>query len=240
MSLVFKLGHNGTTWIDKATGKTVYKVDVGSGSEVITTWGGVSGVAAKYRGGGYLYMADSLDFSFGGGDWTINTWWRYGGNSSLNGIVSYGIGTTEIFELYFNNYKEFYINIHQAYTEGGNGHVRYYYGKFNIPEAIQTILAGRAWTHVEVSRSSGAFLLFINGVNIPVFSESYIDTGSGELLPGFAIWEITSSFYIGLHGSVPYYSAATFENLSIYKGECCHTVGFNPSYPGLLPGFQVL
>jgi hypothetical protein len=233
MSLVFKLGYKDGNWIDKAAGKTVYS----AGTPAVAPGTGIKGVAAYYsptamNNGGYLYLADSLDFSFGANNFTINTWIKRVGTLIQPQLFCYGTEADPYLEAWFTYAGKFTIYVYD-YAGGAN---KYWQVVWALSGSAYN---NRAWNHIEVSRTSGTFILFINGVLVA----SPTVTSSG-FTAGFSIPEISASWHIGNRinwkGESSFNAGQLIEDFSIYKGECLHTVGFNPSYPGLLPGFQVL
>lgn len=230
MSLVFKLGYNGSSWVDKAMGKTVYEVPE---DYPITAVSGVHGPAAYHTpwsgpsNGGYLYLADSLDFSFGAGDFAFSFWW----NSRMSSI---------------NNSFVFF-----DYDETTNPYMILWYDATTVPRCMKFFVANTTsyqatvkfdigsyyalnrFTDVEFGRSSGDFYLFMGGIKVSLYSEIFVGWSHGFTIP-----EITGNFRLMNYGP----NKGCIEDFSIYKGECPHAAyaGFNPSYPGLLPGFQVL
>lgn len=231
MSLVFKLGYKDGNWIDKATGKTVYNVPADFPIEAV--WG-VKGPAAyhsKWDGdktGGYLYLADSLDFTFGAGDFAFSFWWN-SRSASINDTfvfcdhaydgVTQPYMTFEYRALYIPRVISFFVTNTGSYQA--------------TAEFVLDSFSVNRFTHIEFGRSSGDFYLFVNGIKISLYREVFVGWSHGYTIP-----EITGSFRFMNYGP----NKGCIEDFSIYKGECPHAsyAGFNPSYPGLLPGFQVL
>lgn len=242
MSLVFKLGYSGGAWVDKATGKTVY--EVASDYPVTTVWG-VKGPAAYYAESdgsgtaGYLYLADSADFSFGASAFTINMWFMQYETHDNESTYLFSYGSTSIYMYaYIWGTTKIYLRICDTTPTPDNICVV----EWDLDAPDPWLYTKR--NHIEIGRSSaGTFCLDINGQEEPITQVTY----SGAWSSGFTIPEITGSFYIGknLSSSVAW---GVMEDFSIYKGECLHpplpgigvTPTFNPSYPGLLPGFQVM
>lgn len=232
MSLVFRLGYRDGAWVDKATGKTVYEKLDGSTS-YITTCPGVFGVAPKFLVNsyyyGYLYSADSLDYAFGTGDFTMSVWAKPSLGCCDNGqrylYQDHSAGTPILNFMYYAGGSNHYIQFN-AGVYGGDYCSVYFH--------LSGDMTPNRWTHVELCRDYGGedFMCFVDGVRITDREIVY----TGTYTTGFSMPDCNGSIMIGLADNF----SSPLDDLRIYKGECLHTTSFNPSYPGLLPGFQVL
>ena len=171
-------GGTGTYWARPASVNLMIHGDVGTGTNfydsspskhTITTSGNTTHSAAQSKFGGgsiyfdgtgdYLSVADSADWTFGTGDFTIDLW-IYPTTIGSGGNKNY-IGTNP------NQYLTFASN--------NSGGLLFYYGNgswTSTPAATSNVVVNDAWQHVAVTRVSGTVYLFHNGVLITSRSQS--------------------------------------------------------------------
>jgi hypothetical protein len=111
--------------------------------------GGRFGQAFNFSGSNYVSVANSSDFNFNTGDFTIECWFK--GNTTASGY------TDRFFSLGNNG-----VAGAMGIVLNGSGYVR-------VDHATNTILTGtvavtdNSWHHIAVTRASGTVLLFVDG-----------------------------------------------------------------------------
>ena len=144
-----------------ADGNTTF-TDLSQSSHTITANGNVHheedqhyemhGTAIYFDGtGDWLSLPTSSDWAMGTGDFTIECWFRQDASPS---------GKQAIFDTRISSRDEttgFSFGIHN------NGSF-YIYNNGNIPITTSSIISADTWYHVAVTRTSGTFLLFLDGV----------------------------------------------------------------------------
>jgi len=114
----------------------------------------------------YLTYADSADFGFGTGDYTVEGWyWHYSGAS-----------VTNIFEFRTSNGAM----PHVLYTDGTQK-LTYYDGSGNYIYA-DTLLTLDQWNHIALTRKSGTVRLFLNGTQVGTRNDGSLDLKSSRPL----------------------------------------------------------
>jgi len=155
--------------------------------------------------GDYLSIADNADFDFGTGDYTIETFlyvnafggsggsaMRYYAQSTGGGGGGNGL----------------------SLTIDDSGYVRPDANTSTITTASRPLTL-KTWTHVAVSRSSGTFRLFLDGVLDKSVSDTSNIASSSNVLIGA---EVTSGGYFN----------GFISNLHVVKGTALYTSNFTP------------
>jgi len=207
--------------VDSADVKLLVHGNVGSGqsfsdsslsNHTITVAGNVthSTTQSKFNGGSiyfdgtgdYLSVADSADWTFGTGDFTIDLW-IYPTTIGSGGNKNY-IGTNP------NQYLTFASN--------NSGGLLFYYGNgtwTSTPAATSNVVVNNIWQHVAVSRSGGTVYLFCNGVLMTSRTQSAsIDPPNIEI---GAYGGGASDLFVGY-----------MDEVRITKGAALWTKGFTP------------
>jgi Concanavalin A-like lectin/glucanases superfamily len=157
----------------------------------------------------YLTLASNAAFGFGTGDFTIETWINLqaaagsGGNNILDFRTS---ATATPWTIYVKN------------TGGGNYIGSYTSAGSTGVEAQSGLLSLNTWYHVAITRTSGTWRIFLNGVNQTLTGSGY-DGNLGSSNP------VTIGAAVG--GSA--YLNCSLSNLRILKGTALYTVSFTPS-----------
>jgi hypothetical protein len=146
-------GANGSTTFTDLKGKTVTR----SGDAQISTAQSKFGGASAYFDGAsdYLSIADSDDFSFGTGDFTIECWAYPTNFSATRALISQRSAGDP------NNYWGLRIT-------ATSGVVQFYVavsGSVVLNRSTTAALTAGAWNHIAAVRSAGVLSIYINGVN---------------------------------------------------------------------------
>lgn len=174
-------GANGSTvFLDSSLSpKTVTQYGNAQISTAQSVFGGASGLFGG--AGSYITLPDSTDWNFVNGDFTVDMRIRLNDVTSLQRIL----GQTEAANRYwsFNSGKDGvgqYLEIGMTDTSGYKGHA---YGYTNLNT--------NTWYHIAFVRHNSVFLIFVNGVSIPVTTAT----------PLSSMGDVNSCLYIGQRGS---------------------------------------
>ena len=200
ISLLLPLaGSNGsTTFTDYSPSpKTITRSGDAQISTAQSKWGSGSGY---FDGSGdYLSVADSADFGFGTGDFTIECWCYLPGSVSGDGQLfdfRAGSGQNGLF-----------------YIDGADGRkLTYYNGTVYTGGSAVSLTA---WNHLALCRASGTTKAFLNGVSQWTTTDSF-DFGASRPL------KIAANF-AGSTGLNAY-----FQDLRVTKGVARYTADFTP------------
>ena len=200
ISLLLPLaGSNGsTTFTDYSPSpKTITRSGDAQISTAQSKWGSGSGY---FDGAGnYLSVADSADFGFGTGDFTIECWCYLPGSVSGDGPLfdfRAGSGQNGLF-----------------YIDGADGRkLTYYNGTVYTGGSAVSLTA---WNHLALCRASGTTKAFLNGVSQWTTTDSF-DFGASRPL------KIAANF-AGSTGLNAY-----FQDLRVTKGVARYTADFTP------------
>lgn len=203
-------GTNGSTTFTDVKGKTV---SVFGGAQISTAqYPSLTGKtsSAYFDGSGdYLTLANSSDFDFGSGDFTVRLFCRVNNLSSVQYLIHRGDSTGYCaWEVYANSGK-----IGAAGSITGTS-----YAWIIVPT---NSLSNDTWYHVELVRSGTDVYLFIDGTLAA--SASSI---SGSLMSH------STTVKIGSDRSGDYQFAGYLSEIEIYKGLALHTSDFTaPTAP---------
>lgn len=208
-------GANGSTsFIDSsASAHTVVRSAYNGGNlPVISTatykFGGASGLldgdnASPFLGGkqSFLLIADSDDFDFSGGVWTVDFWVNFNALAILQGIFSHGLHASNAM-------------IAQAGADG-----KIYFSGNSISLATSTSLSAGVWNHVAIVENGNDFYIFINGVQGE-------HQNTATRLPNYA-----TDFLIGEYGGSAFSANLNgyIDEFRISKGIARWTSNFTPS-----------
>lgn len=194
--------------MDGADGSTTFtdseltpKTITANGNAQIDTaeskFGGASGL---FDGSGdYLTAADSADWDFGTGNFTIDFWIRHSDVINSQAYISHGDLASSGFFLNLNSGK-FQVNLLGANV------IDYTWN----PNADQ-------WYHIEVSRSGSTIRLFIDGSEVASATDSSNITGA------------TGNLEIGRLTDGNRALAGWLDEFRILKGKAAHSTSFTPA-----------
>ena len=197
---------------DSAVGKTVTNNNTTFSSSVYKM-GGNSGV---FNGSNaYLSLADSDDWNFGSGDFTIDFWVRFNSLPPVNYAAAFYSQRTD-----GNNESWFGLR------NDGNLYFKQTSGGANVVEIIRTpspaITTGQ-WYHITLIRNGSIFRIYVDGVQVgsDYTSSSTLLNYSGSLAIGVAYSDSPTHFLDGY-----------LDELRISKGIARWTSDFtSPSSP---------
>ena len=204
---------------DSTNGKTNQTyIDSSTGARTITTLGepyqgtftpfSLTGWSNYFNASGYFTFASNAAFGLGTGDFTIETWIYLFANASSGGtnILDFRATATAV-PWAFNVTNSGSGNFVGAYTSAGTTGVG----------ANGTALALHTWYHIAITRASGTWKIFINGVDQTLTGSGYNrDLGSSN--------PITVGATVG--GGTPL--NGYLSNLRIVKGTSLYTAAFTP------------
>jgi hypothetical protein len=201
---------NGTTFTDDSdSGHTVTR----NGDAITDTDQKKFGTASAYfdGNGDYLSVADSDDFNFGSGAFTIDFWFRDDGTSTsypnLVGNQSSGGWGSGAFSIRYNN-------------TGQASKVSVHWNDEGDPVLTSSsTFATATWHHVAVVRSSNTLYLFVNGIqeDSESISASLDLSFSSSVRIGGGTWDGANSYFKGW-----------IDELRVTKGRARWTANFKP------------
>jgi hypothetical protein len=155
--------------------------------------------------GDYLEIADSEDWNFGTGDFTIDFWiWRDGAQSSVAGIVQQWTGTDgkRAWQLKFSgdNYLTAFISDDGLYDAAEN-----------ITDSVA--LADQTWIHVALVRVGSTVTLYKDGNSVGTLEQ---DT----------VFNVDQVVWVGRNGAI--YFKGYLDELRVSKGIARWTENFTP------------
>lgn len=168
----------------------------------------LAGWSNYFNASGYLTYASNAAFGFGTGDFTIETWVYLVANGASGGtnLLDFRATATAVpWTVYVKNTGS--GNFIGAYTAAGVTGV----------EAQGTFISLNQWTHVAITRTSGTWRIFINGVNQTLTGSGY-DANLGTSNP------LTIGATVG--GGTPLNGYVS--DLRIVKGSSLYTASFTP------------
>lgn len=200
---------------------TIFRDEVG---KTVTRNGGVQIDTAQYKFGGasglfdgagdYLSLADSDDWDFGTGNFTVETWLRRNGNQAdYAGVISAGgpaggpIGWAVGF----------------GYAAGGTTNKVIFYsnttGSWAANITASAAISDTTWTHVAVVRNGTGLVLYYDGVSKGTYDctgKTFNSSNSGVTV---------GRLYTGIDN---YYFKGHLDEIRISKGIARWTAAFTP------------
>ena len=194
---------------DGANGSTVF-TDSSHIGRVITTQGNAQVTTGQSKFGGAsmaldgvgddVYCADSADFDYGSGDFTIDFWARHTALPGLSGATFY----------WDRGGDDLYI-----YNDSGTYKVYCDFG--GITQMIGNVtMTTNTWYHWAVVRNGSSFNVYQDGVSVASTTDA--DT----------ITDITASLYIGIQRTGSYALEGQMDEFRISKGIARWTANFTP------------
>lgn len=155
--------------------------------------------------GDYLTVADSADWDFGTGDFTVRIHVRFATISRLNALFDLGS---------YNAGKGL-----SSYVSAGNTLIVHMNGGAAI-YSVSWSLSANTWYHIEISRSGTDLRVFIDGVQLgaTVTNSTNIDAGTTGIAIGYSI--TAEPMGTGLDGWI--------DEFRVDKGIARHTANFTP------------
>lgn len=205
-------GTNGSTTFTDSRGLRSWTRVNATISTAQSKFGGSSGL---FSGNGYLQTADSADFQFAGGDFTIEAWVRmtsWPGAGWWSSIISQRSNNS--------SQNSFTVSVY-----GDGSYIDFYYGnpanggagtQYTMPFAYQL----NTWYHVAVSRVGTNLYMFLDGVK-----KTTANIGTAVL------WNSTATIKVGAFDDGPWSNSYFFgyiDELRVTKGVGRYVNDFTP------------
>ena len=158
--------------------------------------------------GDYLELANSTDFDFGSGDFTIECWLYVTGNDSIKGLIAKrttGGASNTNFVIYVDGLK-----LRSWFSDGSN--------YFISDWTTSSDLNANSWNHVAIVRNGTTFTAYANGTQMGSRTNvsNTINSSSRPLYIG-----CDHPGNVDLNGYI--------SNLRVVKGAAVYTANFTPS-----------
>lgn len=193
--------HSSTTFTDSsASGHTVTPAGAAHISTTYSVFGGASGYLSA--NGNHLSIADSADWNFGSGDFTIDFRVRFSslvGQDGYVGIFSQYVGVSDRFFLSLYNQNTWRL-LSNATTKDW-----------------ATTVSADTWYHVALVRNGNNFMVFQDGVQCGTTTEWEVT------LP-----DLGAAFLIGTYNGSIYTTKGWIDEFRISKGIARWTANFTP------------
>jgi hypothetical protein len=204
--------NNSTTFTDYSlSARTLTAQGNAKISTAQSKFGGASGL---FDGSGdYLSIADSNDFDFGSGDFTIECWFYRPSNT----FVNFQDILTQRNQDSSNYAFSFYIRpqdntIAFRYSTSGNG------ATGTVGADNNFTITNSVWHHFAITRSSGTFRLFVNG--------TVVTTSTPATNPTF--FNSTAAITVGAAANGAQSINGYLDDLRVTKGVARYTANFTP------------
>ena len=204
-----------TTFIDSALGKAV---TANGNAQIDTAQSKFGGASGLFDGtGDYLTLADSADWDFSTGAFTIDFWIRFSSIAATQGIINHITNGTNYWAIYWSTSNEITF---LKYTD-----------------AVETINITKSWTpvintwyHVALVRNGTNWYFFVDGTQIGTTGSSAYATGN-----------YTGVLRIAQHSNTANHFFGWLDEIRISKGIARWTSNFTPpnrAYNGVGGGFS--
>lgn len=182
-------------------------------AQIDTAQSKFGGAAGLFDGAGdYLSIADSDDWGFGSGDFTIDFWVRF---NALPGVGQ----NQEVFSQF-----DSYANLHRLFINNPDGTLRWYYqakkdggSTFWAEFTRTTTVVANTWYHIALARNGINWHLFQDGVQL---GNTYVVGGS---MP-----DLGAAFRIGSLDGTTEFLKGWLDEFRISKGIARWTSNFTP------------
>ena len=163
--------------------------------------------------GDYLTTPDNIDYQFGTGDFTVETWVRFNSTSGFVPILANGRGASVSHDM---NWSVFYQ------TDS------IYFTKFVANVQTDFIFAWNpsinTWYHLAITRSGTSIRAYIDGNQIGSTQTSSLSFSGATLNPEFNVGRLLT----GPSGSVSNFLNGYLDDVRITKGVARYTSNFTP------------
>jgi len=205
-------GSNGSTIFVDETGKTITRGGEASLDKDIYKFGGAS---LKLNGStDYLSLADSNDFDFGNGNFTIDFWLNLNGFSGTFATGLFSQRTT------FSTNLAFYFYISQS-----DKRLYFYHttdGSTTIGGGFNTVFNTATWYHLELVRNGTEIYLFVNGVK----ESNVLSVGTNTFYNSNA--NVTIGCMKTGASTYSHFTNGYIDEFRVSKGIARHTSNFTP------------
>jgi|WetSurSiteA1Bulk_404760.scaffolds.fasta_scaffold03061_1 hypothetical protein len=208
--LVSGEGSGATFADDSPTPKTITaNGNVTHSSAIVPPFGSTS---IYFDGAGdYLSLADSADWAFGTGDFTIEFWMKSSGNGSWDQIIAQRNSAGQ------TNSDNPWSLTRDSTT--GKLMFSYWNGSAGVNTYTTSIVFDNSWRHIAVSRRDTIVRIFVDGVA----------ENSATLSANFSFYDSTKLLSIGRAGEYDgQYYLGYLKDLRVIKGVAKYTSDFTP------------
>ncbi|AHB80593.1 virion structural protein [Synechococcus phage ACG-2014h] len=173
----------------------------------------------------YLEIANSTDFQFGTGDWTIEFWWKGFPSGSFTAVITTLISSNEAGTWRIGTR---YNSTNRIYFARGTG------SDFTDRQ-IDVNVNDNRWHHIAFVRSNGVIIPFVDGV------DRTSDLVNGNLLDSNSM-TTSNPVKIGYNQRDNAYIEGSVSQLRVVKGIAVYTSNFTPPTEALtaIPGTSLL
>ena len=181
----------------------------GSNMDIRTDQSKFGGSSAYFNGtDDYLSIADSDDWNFGSGDFTIDCWLRISSIDSFTRacIFTQYVNASNYFEFYY--YADYGLILYA--TSGG-------IAAFNV-QGTTASFSLNTWYHVAAVRSGSTFRLFVNGTDVTSSGGTDSDPSPN----------ISAPVHVGLSQGAVYFHGH-IDELRVTKGQALFEGNFTPA-----------
>ena len=211
-----------TTFTDSATGKAVTPVGTAQVDTAQKKFG--SGSLLVDGDSDYLTLLDHADWSFGTGNFTIESWFRTTNNALGAGFVGQYVDASNRWICYkvitaTGGYLGFFATI------GASVKAHYYSGN------IEATLTSNEQHHLAWVRNGTAILIFLDGTSLELTVSTAVGANDFGNLAGL--------LYIGYDQGTPQFANGWLDEVRISKGIARWTANFTPpsrAYGSSAPG----
>jgi len=202
------IGTDGLVLYGVDSGKTVTAYGNAQIDTAQSKFGGASGL---FDGAGdYLSLADSADWYFGTGDFTIDFWVRFNALPAAEAGLFWQGTDSNNWMLFKVNYSAPNYRLDFAVKSGGNWIINTGYLNTNPNFATNT------WYHIALVRNGNNFAIYQNGISL------------GSVTDTDAVPDYGGTFQIGWFGDAGYMFNGWLDEFRVSKGVARWTSNFTP------------